>query len=536
MNNAPGKIGSVGLYTLDHGCWEEVRANLLHALEAHHLAQLATPTTFVLNDLLDCAVKAMHLQLFRQIMETGIGLQLEGNDEQLETLYRAELKEHGFQNITHACKTAGWQVLVNFPVPAASSANTLVQVDAPFPWNWAQCQTKKLIDVLGFQLETENSDKCYRVALVKRADRQQRIAAPFLLCHETQLASLWQIFSELDYSLVHFTPVGEIISVSPSLLDRLGLDQQEASAHALAEAIPFRFHKDITWGLALAEAKGVFENYRVRVRLPYASNISILFNVSGFRRSDGTIHSLWQAVSEDKNGIPLAEGSILSEVRIHNITRNYVPQLVEQKARESVTLGKTSLSNEERPVTVLFCDIVGFTSYVEHNADSESIIDTLNSILRRVSGSVMQNNGYIDKFMGDCIMALFDKPSDAVLSAINMQDHSEDINSLRSRAGQQPLQLRIGIHWGQVVIGNVGTAERLDWTAIGDVVNTASRIEKGCQPGSILISQAVRDAIESAQPGQFKLEETFGLQVKGKQDALVVCYVKGTSIKGDIAA
>ncbi len=162
---------------------------------------------------------------------------------------------------------------------------------------------------------------------------------------------------------------------------------------------------------------------------------------------------------------------------------------------------------------------------MERNAGSESVIDTLNSILRRVSVSVKRNRGAIDKFMGDCIMALFDDPAAAVLAAIDMQSHAADINSLRFRAGQQTLQLRIGIHWGEVVIGNVGTAERLDWTAIGDVVNTASRIEKGCRPGSILISREVMTAIEASQPGKFAFGDLFGLQVKGKQDDLVVCHV-----------
>jgi adenylate cyclase len=107
-----------------------------------------------------------------------------------------------------------------------------------------------------------------------------------------------------------------------------------------------------------------------------------------------------------------------------------------------------------------------------------------------------------------------------------MQSHSADINGLRSRAGQDTLRLRIGIHWGEVVIGNVGTAERLDWTAIGDVVNTASRIEKNCTPGSILISQTMRDVIFPMQHPDIQFGEVFTIMVKGKRQALPVCHIK----------
>jgi class 3 adenylate cyclase len=128
--------------------------------------------------------------------------------------------------------------------------------------------------------------------------------------------------------------------------------------------------------------------------------------------------------------------------------------------------------------------------------------------------------------MGDSVMAIFRDPANAILAALDMQSHSADINGLRSRAGQDTLQLRIGIHWGEVVIGNVGTAERLDWTAIGDVVNTASRIEKNCHPGSILISQTMRDDVIKLHHQKIKFGEVFPLMVKGKRDALMVCHVQ----------
>ena len=172
--------------------------------------------------------------------------------------------------------------------------------------------------------------------------------------------------------------------------------------------------------------------------------------------------------------------------------------------------------------------MASFTTYVENNENEESVIHTLNAILRRVSKCATMHGGLIDKFMGDCIMVLFRNPYDAVLAALEMQSHSIDINNLRARAGQEVLQLRIGIHWGKVIVGNVGTVERLDWTTIGDVVNTASRIENHCQPGAILISQAIRDAISKEDQLDIKCGDIFHLKVKGKQKALAVCNIYPT--------
>ena len=192
--------------------------------------------------------------------------------------------------------------------------------------------------------------------------------------------------------------------------------------------------------------------------------------------------------------------------------------------QEVVRLGSNLLNNEECYIAVLFCDIVGFTTFVEQNEEEESIIHVLNSVLRRISLSVKKYGGFIDKFMGDCIMVLFRSPHDAVVAALEMQKHSLDINQLRGRAELDKLQLRIGIHWGKVIIGNVGTPERLDWTTIGDVVNTASRIEKNCQPDGVLISEKMRESIALTEEMKFKCGDTFYISVKGKKEKLAVCY------------
>lgn len=222
----------------------------------------------------------------------------------------------------------------------------------------------------------------------------------------------------------------------------------------------------------------------------------------------------------------LAEGSILNEARIHNITRNYVPQLVEQRAREVVRLGGNALTNEECLLAVLFCDIAGFTAYVENNEKEESVIHTLNLILGRIAKVVKQHDGMIDKFMGDCVMALFRNPHHAILAALDIHKHSHDLNRLRMRAGKDLLLLRIGIHWGKVVIGNVGFSGRLDWTTIGDVVNTAARLEKNCPPGAVLISQALYETIAHLDHPSIRYSPVFYLKLKGKRKKQAVRYVE----------
>lgn len=502
-----------------------LHSNLESSLKRLSLSRFSEPTMLILHDVIDCAVKAMHRSLFMKLVEDDFGI--EGGGANLESLYLAEVTEHGSQNIAQYCSKNGWHVEVNFP----TEENSIVTITSPAIWDISKCKTAKLMEALCYELHEsshDNSDEGSVVSLNKYSSSKSSVQLGSLLDDKACLNSIQSINEKLGYGVILFSSSGELISASSAMLANVQMPVNNESITSLCAAIPFNFYNDIIWGLALTGMDGVFENYRVRMHIPGEENLSILFNVSGYRDDQSIIHSLWQIVSLADRGASLTEGSILSEVRVHKITRNYVPQLVEKKAREAVRLGEDKLTNEECFVAVLFCDIVGFTSYVETNASSESIINTLNTILRRVSGSIKLHNGSIDKFMGDSVMAIFRDPADAIFAALDMQSHSADINGLRSRAGQDTLQLRIGIHWGEVVIGNVGTAERLDWTAIGDVVNTASRIEKNCHPGSILISQTMRDTVISLNHPEIQFGKVFPLTVKGKREALLVCHIQNS--------
>lgn len=513
--------------SLEHSIWIGLHSNLEATLSRLSLSRFSEPSMLILHDLLDCSVKAMYRKVFMQLIGDDFGIDDNEPEVNLEGLFTAEVVEHGSQNIALYCMNNGWHVAVNFP----EATDTIVSIRSPVKWDTSACKTTRLMKALNYELAEKYPDDAsegFIVVLKKHADKQTTVQLGCLLDEAASLKNIQQINEKLGYGVILFSSAGELIAASRSMLASVKMDDSAESITNLCAAIPFNFYNDIIWGLALTGENGSFENYRVRMHIPGKEKLSILFNVSGYRDDESIIHSLWQIVSLADGGSSLTEGSMLSEVRVHKITKNYVPQLVEKKAREAVRLGEDKLTNEECQVAVLFCDIVGFTSYVESNSSSESIINTLNTILRRVSGSIKLHNGSIDKFMGDSVMAIFRDPADAIFAAINMQSHSADINGLRSRAGQDTLQLRIGIHWGEVVIGNVGTAERLDWTAIGDVVNTASRIEKNCTPGSILISQTLRDAVISSNHPEISFEKVFPLSVKGKSEALMVCHVQQT--------
>ncbi len=516
---------AISLTSLEQNFVNKLKTNVTLSLSRLQLASLYEPTLLLLNELIANVIKSMHYGVYKRIVDEEFCLETTENHDAFENLYKNELTEHGDRNIANYCAENGFQLTLTFP----SEDGVVVVLSYPIICENTVCLEKNLAKALGFQFiknkTSKNTSNCV-VSLVTQSDSRSHTILPALLQPQNEIQNLEAIFTQLDYGLVCFSSAGKIIEASPSILTNLNLDLTVSSIKTLAKSIPTHFYSDVIWRLALEEPSGKFENYRIRVASFAESDSSVLYNISGYRDKDSVIHTFWQIVSfDDKSSDGLSEGSMLNEARIHNITRNYVPQLVEERAREIVRLGGDKLTNEECFIAVLFCDIVGFTAYVENNESEESVIHTLNAILRKLSKSVQNHNGLIDKFMGDCIMVLFRDPHDAVVAALEMQDHSIDINNLRARAGQEVLQLRIGIHWGKVIIGNVGTSERLDWTTIGDVVNTASRIEKHCQPGAVLVSKTISDEIDRRGYSDIDRGDVFHLQVKGKQKQLSVCYV-----------
>jgi adenylate cyclase len=142
-----------------------------------------------------------------------------------------------------------------------------------------------------------------------------------------------------------------------------------------------------------------------------------------------------------------------------------------------------SLGGELVPVTVLFSDIRSFTS-ISENMDPRELLDFLNEYFTGMVESVLLHHGVVDKFIGDAIMAVFgapvpepDDPLNAVRAALSMRQRLSKINEDFRARGLPEIRTGIGLHAGQVVAGNMGHADRMEYTVIGDAVNLASRLE-----------------------------------------------------------
>jgi adenylate cyclase len=162
-----------------------------------------------------------------------------------------------------------------------------------------------------------------------------------------------------------------------------------------------------------------------------------------------------------------------------NLARYFSPSLVDELAREQNALDKDTVQD----TAVMFLDIRGFTAFAEQ-LPPEMTLELLRGFHRRMSQEVFAHGGTIDKFIGDGLMATFGVPrkgpndaTNAVLCALAMRQSMKDWNVERERQGWQPIEIGIGIHYGPVVMGNIGTEERMEFAVIGDTVNVASRIE-----------------------------------------------------------
>lgn len=209
------------------------------------------------------------------------------------------------------------------------------------------------------------------------------------------------------------------------------------------------------------------------------------------------------------------------------------PALIERLAEDP---GQLKLGGEIRPLTLLFCDIRGFTT-ISEKLNAEELTHLINRFLTPMTNIIMSREGTIDKYMGDCIMAFWNAPLDVpehgrhgVDSALAMRDRLVLLNSelkLEAAAKKQPdieLGIGIGLNTGEACVGNVGSDQRFDYSALGDTVNLASRLEGQCKTYGveIVISECTKDEV-----ADYAILELDLITVKGKTVPIRIFTVLG---------
>ena len=197
------------------------------------------------------------------------------------------------------------------------------------------------------------------------------------------------------------------------------------------------------------------------------------------------------------------------------------PDLVNQIVKKGMDI---ELGGSSKHITVLFLDIRGFTSLSEKLTPAE-VVDVLNTKFTMITNTALQFGGTIDKFIGDAAMILFNAPLDlenheaqAIRTGYQIQKNMKPIRDQLFEKYGVEVNIGIGIHAGPVVIGNIGSYLRMDYTAIGDTVNTASRIESGTKGGQVLVSEDVYEQTKHIADYGEPQEKLF----KGKSQSIKV--------------
>ncbi len=264
------------------------------------------------------------------------------------------------------------------------------------------------------------------------------------------------------------------------------------------------------------EHENHYTDYEIISDLPNRGKVNLNMNLVPLKDAD-----------DQTQGVAMIMDDITETKRleaVQDMFRRYVsPAVVDRLPADASEL---ELGGHRQEISVLFADIRGFTSFSE-NLSPEKLVDTLNEYLSMAAASILMYEGTLDKFMGDAVMGIFNAPLEqedhilrAVRAAMAMQRAIADFHL--NMAHNQQLSFGIGLHVGEAVVGNVGMSDRMDYTAIGDTVNLAKRIQENTPGGKILISDVVYEGVKNSVEAIFYEE----LHVKGREQSVNTYEVK----------
>ncbi len=212
------------------------------------------------------------------------------------------------------------------------------------------------------------------------------------------------------------------------------------------------------------------------------------------------------------------------ELKLKEITSRFVPNeflaLLGCKNLVDIRLGDAN----QQEMTVLFCDIRGFTQLSENMTPSESF-KFINEYLSYMEPLISEHQGFVDKYIGDAIMALFADADDAVTAGIAMLKSLENYNRTRKKEQQEPIYVGIGINTGLLILGTVGGEKRMDGTVISDAVNLSSRIEDLTKNYKVPLLITHHTFMALRHPENYAIRMVDSIKVKGKDELITVYEV-----------
>lgn len=239
------------------------------------------------------------------------------------------------------------------------------------------------------------------------------------------------------------------------------------------------------------------------------------------REREGALSDL----ARERQHVIETQTQALQDLESHNRAfERFVPQdFLKQLGRGDIVNVELG-DHVEREMAVLFGDIRAFSAISEAMTPQEAF-DFVNGYFARVGPVVREHGGFVDKFVGDAVMALFDRPQGAIDAAIALQHEVRRFNEARARQFLQPIGIGVGIHFGRLMLGTVGEPKRMDTTVMSDVVTVAARIEglTKLYGAAIVVTEALLARLENKDA--YCLRPLGSVQVKGTSRAVGICEV-----------
>ncbi|MCL2705375.1 MAG: PAS domain S-box protein [Spirochaetaceae bacterium] len=336
------------------------------------------------------------------------------------------------------------------------------------------------------------------------------------------------VFNSMTNMIITTDPEGHIYYFNESAAESMGLKENDLGRsienifkNALSPSTIKNIVKSLESGKEIMGLEGIYRSDGKE--LDYSLNVTPLKTPRGKKEGLTLLFSNQTREKELKQAVHAVseERRVIKDMFCRYMSQEVVDSLIE-------TPDKLKLGGDKRIATVFFADIRGYTSYSEKR-EPEEIVEILNEYFSVAVEYVAKYKGFIDKFIGDCIMAVWGAPMlpekedafNAVSCALAIQNMVHSARRKFFNKGASGLRIGIGINTGPLVAGNLGSMQRMDYSVIGDTVNLAARLEGVAGADEVVISHSTRSMLGE----KFRFEERPAVRVKGKEKPIQIYNV-----------